>query len=143
MRLLVLGANSDVADATARQFAQQAKADLILASRNLELLEKKARDIHTRYDVTTQAVAFDALDHESHTAFYDHLEPKPDGVVVAFGHMGDQQAAQVPSRFWKSSRRISSDAAGDSSSALHRWPATADVRATICTARPKAPCASI
>ncbi len=94
MRLLVLGANSDVAIATAQQFARQSGADLILASRNLELLEKKAQDIQIRYDVSARAVAFDAVDHQTHAAFYDDLEPKPDGVILAFGHMGEQQAAQ-------------------------------------------------
>ena len=95
MRLLILGANSDVAEATARQFAQSAKADLILASRNLELLEKKVRDIQTRYDVNARAVAFDALNRASHAAFYQQLDPKPDGVVLAFGCMQDQQTAQA------------------------------------------------
>ena len=40
MNLLILGANSDVAYAAAQQFAAAAKANLILASRNMELLQK-------------------------------------------------------------------------------------------------------
>ena len=94
MRLLILGANSDVAHAVARKFACETKADLILASRSLEALEIKASDIRVRCRVDVQAVAFDALDTESHAAFYAGLTPKPDGVVLAFGYNGEQQRAQ-------------------------------------------------
>ncbi len=94
MRLLILGANSDVANATAHEFARQASAELILASRNIELLDKKARDLQVRYGVSTQAVAFEALDMDSHARFYEKLDPKPDGVLLAFGYLGEQQSAQ-------------------------------------------------
>ena len=94
MNLLILGANSDVAWATAKIFAARSGASLILASRDLELLEKKAGDIQARYNGSARAVAFDALDYGSHKKFYADLQPKPDGVVLAFGHMEDQQAAQ-------------------------------------------------
>jgi short-subunit dehydrogenase len=94
MQLLILGANSDVAYATARVFAANTKADLYLASRDLDLLEKKARDLQIRYNVGVRALVFDALDTAAHKAFYDRLDPKPDGVVAAFGYLGDQSAAQ-------------------------------------------------
>ena len=94
MRLLVLGANSDVAIATAQHFAQQDGADLILASRNIELLEKKARDLQIRCQVKARAMVFDALDYPSHAGFWNEIEPMPDGIVLAFGHLGDQQGAQ-------------------------------------------------
>ena len=94
MRLLVLGANSDIAYAAAKIFSKLEKADLILASRDLELLGKKVLDAKARYDVATKAVAFDATDYDSHKAFYESLDPKPDGVIVAFGYLGDQTSAQ-------------------------------------------------
>lgn len=94
MNLLMLGANSDVAYALAKQFAKAEQADICLASRDLELLEKKATDLHVRYQVSTKAVRFDACDHRSHRDFYINLNPKPDIVVVAFGDNGDQQKAQ-------------------------------------------------
>ena len=94
MNLLILGANSDVAWATAKQFAAKTGADLILASRNLELLEKKARDLEARYNICARAIAFDAVAYDTHKAFYASLDPRPDGVVLAFGYMGDQQQAQ-------------------------------------------------
>ena len=94
MNLLILGANSDVAYAVAQQFAANLKADLLLASRDLELLEKKARDLEIRHAVKARAVAFDAADPSTHKAFYERLEPSPDGVIAAFGYLGDQTKAQ-------------------------------------------------
>jgi len=90
MRLLILGGNSDIALATARVFAREEQADVVLASRNLEILEKRAADIRVRYDVGAEAVYFDACDWDSHAAFYAGLTPKPDGVVLAFGAYADQ-----------------------------------------------------
>ncbi len=94
MRLLVLGANSDIAMATAHCFADKEGADVILASRNVEALRKRAEDIETRYQVKTQVLSFDALDFESHADFYASLDPKPDVVLLAFGNLPDQAAAQ-------------------------------------------------
>jgi short-subunit dehydrogenase len=94
MNLLILGGNSDVAYAVARQFAAKARADVTLASRNLEMLKKKAKDIEIRHNVSVRAIAFDAADVGSHPAFYNALSPKPDGVVAAFGYLGDQIQAQ-------------------------------------------------
>jgi short-subunit dehydrogenase len=98
MNILILGGNSDVAYAVARQFASRDKADITLASRNVELLVKKAKDIEIRHHNTVQAVSFDAMDTDSHQGFYDALDPKPDGVVLAFGVLGDQQKAQNDAR---------------------------------------------
>ena len=95
MNLLVLGANSDVAYATAKMFGTNAKTDLILASRDLTVLEKKAKDLEIRCDDGVRAVPFDALLTEGHQAFYDGLDPKPDGVIAAFGYLGDQTRAQT------------------------------------------------
>jgi len=94
MNLLILGANSDVAYATAQQFAVNLKADLFLASRDLELLDKKARDLEIRYAVNARAMVFDAADTATHKTFYQSLDPRPDGVITAFGYLGDQTLAQ-------------------------------------------------
>ncbi len=94
MNLLILGANSDTAYAIAKTFAEKEKAELCLASRDMELLQKKARDLTVRFGVTAKAVFFDAKDYRSHESFYESLDPKPDGVVVAFGVLGDQAQAQ-------------------------------------------------
>jgi decaprenylphospho-beta-D-erythro-pentofuranosid-2-ulose 2-reductase len=94
MNLLVLGANSDMAQAIARKFAQAEKANLYLASRNLDTLEKRAKDIQIRYEVEAIPLFFDATDYASHPQFYENLDPKPDGVVLSFGYLGDQQKGQ-------------------------------------------------
>ncbi|MEJ2233180.1 MAG: SDR family oxidoreductase [Syntrophobacterales bacterium] len=94
MDLLVLGANSDMAQAIARKFAQAEKANLYLASRNLEILKKRAKDIQIRYQVEAKPLFFDATDYASHPQFYENLDPKPDGVVLSFGYLGDQEKGQ-------------------------------------------------
>ncbi len=94
MRILILGANSDVAHSLSRKFAKTEKADFYLASRNKELLEKKAVDLTSRYSVSAETVYFDAQDYDSHREFYKSLDPSPDGVIVAFGYTGEQDKAQ-------------------------------------------------
>ena len=94
MNLLVLGANSEIGLSIAHIFAREKGADITLASRNLEGLESKAQDIALRYQVQAKAVYFDALDYDSHHNFYQELEEKPDGVVLAFGYLGNQVQAE-------------------------------------------------
>jgi decaprenylphospho-beta-D-erythro-pentofuranosid-2-ulose 2-reductase len=94
MHILILGANSDVAWAVAQKFAKEEKASFFLASRDLKLLEKRAQDLRVRYQVEAQPLYFEATAYETHARFYDSLQPKPDGVVLAFGYLGDQAKAQ-------------------------------------------------
>ena len=94
MHLLILGANSEVAYAVAKKFAQKEKAHLLLASRDLNLLEKRAQDLRIRYQVGADPLYFDATDYPYHANFYESLKQKPDGVVLAFGYLGDQARAQ-------------------------------------------------
>lgn len=94
MNLLVLGANSDVACAVVKRFAQDEIVSACLASRDIELLEKKAKDMGVRHNIQAHAVAFDALDFASHQTFYQNLSQKPDVIVLAFGYVGDQSKAQ-------------------------------------------------
>jgi decaprenylphospho-beta-D-erythro-pentofuranosid-2-ulose 2-reductase len=94
MQLLILGAGSDIGIAVAHQFAGAEGAHICLASRNIGLLEKKALDIETRYQVKAGAVGFDALDYAGHRDFYRSLDPKPDAVVFTAGYLGNQDLAQ-------------------------------------------------
>lgn len=94
MNLLVLGANSDVAIAVVQRFAQNEDVTACLASRDIELLAKKTKDMEIRHNIRAQAVAFDALDFASHQTFYLNLASKPDVVILAFGYVGDQRQAQ-------------------------------------------------
>lgn len=91
--VLILGAKSDIAKAVAREYAEHGY-DLYLAARNAEELEPFTNDIKVRYDKEARLVEFDALDYESHQAFYDALDPKPLGVISAIGYLGDQEKAQ-------------------------------------------------
>jgi len=94
MHLLVLGANSEIALATARVFASREAGTSTLASRDMEALVPRAKDLEIRNEVQAEAVFFDALDYASHRAFYEALDPRPDLVLLAFGHLGDQYRAQ-------------------------------------------------
>ena len=94
MHVLILGANSDMACAIAEIFAKKERADLYLASRDIDNLNRKATDIAIRYSVAVKTFSFDAVDYDSHAAFYQQLTPRPDGVVFAVGLLGDQQRAQ-------------------------------------------------
>jgi short-subunit dehydrogenase len=80
--------------AVAAKFARLAQADLCLASRDVERLAKKARDLEIRYQVRAAVRPFDALDYAAHADFYAGLDPKPDLVLLVFGYLGDQTAAQ-------------------------------------------------
>ena len=91
--ILILGANSDMANAVAKKFAQTGH-NLYLASRNIAELNKTASDLHLRYDIQAEARHFDARDYGSHQAFYDALKIKPEGLIVAFGSMYEQADAQ-------------------------------------------------
>lgn len=94
MNILILGANSDVGYAAARLFAEKEKATIYLASRDMALLEKKAGDIKIRHQVEATPLFFDATAYDTHLAFYEGLEEKPDIVVLSFGMLGSQEHAQ-------------------------------------------------
>lgn len=101
MNILILGANSDIAFSIAEIFAKKDKPTLILASRDMEALEKRANDLRIRYNVETQAITFDVTDYQSHPTFYYSLRTKPDIIIVAFGVMNDQHEAQANFRIAK------------------------------------------
>ena len=91
--VLIVGAKSDIAKATAREYAKHGY-DLYLAARNSSELEAFAKDIITRTQKTVKIVELDILDYKSHQTFYNQLEEKPLGVVSAIGYLGEQEKAQ-------------------------------------------------
>jgi decaprenylphospho-beta-D-erythro-pentofuranosid-2-ulose 2-reductase len=91
--VLIIGAKSDIAKATARVYANQGY-DLYLAARNSEELKLLATDLHLRTRRTIKPIELDVLDFSSHQTFYDQLEEKPEGAISAVGYQGDQQTAQ-------------------------------------------------
>ncbi|MCP5006940.1 MAG: SDR family oxidoreductase [Planctomycetes bacterium] len=91
--VLIIGAKSDIAKATARTYAENGY-NLYLAARRSHELEKFARDVHIRTQKDVKCVDLDILDYASHEAFYDALEVKPLGVISAVGYLGKQEKAQ-------------------------------------------------
>ena len=91
--ILIIGAKSDIAKATAREYANQGY-NLYLAARNSHELTEFANDITVRTQRTVKTVELDVLDYNSHQAFYTQLEEKPLGIISAVGYLGDQQNAQ-------------------------------------------------
>jgi NAD(P)-dependent dehydrogenase (short-subunit alcohol dehydrogenase family) len=91
-RWLILGATSPIA----REFARLAAAggaDIVLAGRDLEDMERSATDIRVRSDRAVSVVEFDALDMAAHEAFarrFDEAGEGPVGIFVAFGFMPAQ-----------------------------------------------------
>jgi len=88
--LLVLGAHSDIARATASRFAA-AGWSLYLAGRRPAELERDAADLAIRHAVQARALALDALDYRAHAAFYAALPEKPEAVLCAVGLLGNNE----------------------------------------------------
>ena len=91
--LLILGATSDIARATALIFARDGW-DLLLAGRNLSELESIARDLEIRTTRKVHCLHFDACDEHSAETFWDTLPFCPDAVLCAIGYLGDQIQAE-------------------------------------------------
>jgi len=95
--VLILGATSTIARATAVEFARHG-SDLILGGRNTEELAALAADLNLRYAVATEILEFDATSFETHEATLQALLTRAGktlaGVVVCVGYLGDQQVAQ-------------------------------------------------
>ena len=90
---LILGGSSAIARAFAR-VATEAGSDVLLAGRDLEDLERTARDLRIRHGRHVEALAFDATDFASHAAFVDavHTHARRLDVFLAFGLMPSQAA---------------------------------------------------
>jgi len=119
--ILVLGATSSIARALAEEMAKQG-ALVHVAGRNLEEVERIAKDISVRYQQNSSALAFQATDFKSHDNFLSSFEskngkPTLDGLVVAFGELGDQIEAQT--EFDKAKSIIDSNYTGAASILTH------------------------
>jgi decaprenylphospho-beta-D-erythro-pentofuranosid-2-ulose 2-reductase len=94
--VLILGATSAIARGTAAAFAQRGHA-LYLASRDLDELQRSAADLHIRYGVEVRYGLFDAEAIDTHADFLRKVIAEMqglEGVVLAFGYLGDQVAAR-------------------------------------------------
>jgi short-subunit dehydrogenase len=92
---LILGATSAIARATARELAARGHG-VTLAGRDLAELERDAADIHLRYGVDAHVTAFDAETFDGHADFLAQVIEQGgelEGVVLAFGYLGEQERA--------------------------------------------------
>ncbi len=94
--ILILGATSAIARATAAAFAAKGN-DLYLAARDNDELERTTADLQIRYGVKVSYGLFDAEAIETHEPFFQAVVQEMhgiSGVVLAFGFLGDQLAAR-------------------------------------------------
>ena len=94
--VLILGATSAIARATAGAFAARGHA-IYLASRDMDELRRIAADLRLRHGVEVRYGLFDAEATETHGAFLQSVIDEMKGltgVVLAFGYLGDQLAAR-------------------------------------------------
>ena len=91
MNVLILGGNSDIGLAIAKEFIKKHDANIQLASRDIDQLQISASDLNLRNNVQCETYLFDAEDISSHSDFYNKLKIKPDVAVVTFGLLGEDQ----------------------------------------------------
>ena len=95
-KILILGANSAIAHETAKIWAKEGKK-LFLVARNAERLESVRKDLEVRGADIVDALACDLNLTGEHAAIVEQAEQKlggMDGVLIAFGSLGDQKACE-------------------------------------------------
>ncbi len=92
--VLLLGARSDIARATARAFAAEGHP-IHLAARNVAQMQADKTDLEVRYGVEVSLHEFDALDIDGHDAFVDGLPALPEIAICAVGAMGEQSESEA------------------------------------------------
>lgn len=100
--VLILGAASDMAVAIAKKYAAEGYS-IQLAARNIQRLQPLQSDITIRYNTTCTVHEFDALNFNSHQAFFDQLPVKPDITICVFGYLGENEKARAS---WAESEKI-------------------------------------
>lgn len=96
-KVLILGATSPIARLLAAHFAEDG-ATLYLAARDTAEAAKIATDISVRTGAVVHSGAFDAADFATHAEFIERAAQKLgalDGVVLCFGTLGEEDAAQI------------------------------------------------
>jgi short-subunit dehydrogenase len=94
--ILVLGATSAIARATAAAFAQRGYS-VYLAGRDEGELSRSALDFQLRFNVKTAFGLFDAERPETHGEFFSEVQQTTggiEGVVMAVGYLGDPMATR-------------------------------------------------
>lgn len=94
--ILIIGATSAIAEATARRFAQQG-ASLHLLARNRERMECLAGDLKIRGAESVTHAVFDVNDFDRHAAILDDAIAqlgRIDVALIAHGTLGDQKSCE-------------------------------------------------
>jgi decaprenylphospho-beta-D-erythro-pentofuranosid-2-ulose 2-reductase len=94
--VLVLGAGSDIAQATLRKLVDRRARTIVLAARDPAALDPLAGELRARGATAVATVAFDARDADGHAAFVDDVFERfgdIDLALLAFGVLGDQRHA--------------------------------------------------
>lgn len=92
-QVLIIGAKSDMAKATASLYAQKGY-ELLLAARNVNELQPFASDLKIKEEKEATLIELDLLDYKSHKPFYTSLEQQPDLVICFVGYLGEQEVAE-------------------------------------------------
>ena len=96
-KILIIGATSAIAEATARRFAARGDA-LFLVARNAEHLRAVAADLAVRGAMRSATATLDAADFGTHEAVLDAAERELGGldvVLIAHGTLSDQARCQA------------------------------------------------
>ena len=94
--ILIVGATSAIAEATARRFAQEGDR-LYLVARNPERLAAVASDLKTRGATQVETMVLDANDTTKHSELITQAETTMGGldtILVAHGTLSDQKACE-------------------------------------------------
>lgn len=95
--ILIIGATSAIAEATARNFAQDGDR-LYLVARNPERLAAVANELKTRGATQVETVAMDANETARHAALIAQAEAALEGldtILIAHGTLSDQKACEA------------------------------------------------
>lgn len=95
-KILIIGATSAIAEATARLWAKEGQR-LYLIARNAERLQAMAADLKIRGAESTHIGLLDANDFDKHEAAIDQAIQALDGIdiaLIAHGTLGDQKACE-------------------------------------------------
>ncbi|MFM8331948.1 MAG: SDR family oxidoreductase [Candidatus Methylumidiphilus sp.] len=95
-KILIVGATSAIAEATARLFATHGDR-LYLLARSIESLEVIARDLKIRGAESVSFARFEANDFDRHKTLLDEAVNKLDGIdvaLIAHGSLPDQKACE-------------------------------------------------
>ena len=95
-RILIIGATSAIAEATAREFARRGDR-LFLVGRRADALEAIASDLRLRGAPQVEVRVQDANDRAAHETLIDAAEAaigEIDAVLIAYGTLSDQAACE-------------------------------------------------